>query len=321
MLKKPTLIITTALFSLCFLNTEAQNQGEVFLKKKEYKKAKDYYVKLLASGQTKPEAHYGLGKSHMGLEQYDDAIDHFQRAISVKNTESRYYHDLGEAYLQKLQTGNMFEKMRYAGQVKENYIKAVDLDPNNLNARVSLAYFYSEAPGIAGGSISKAKEQAKIVTDQNPIEGHELMSNIFIKDDEYEQAIQELKKLESAGVATEIVSYKIGRIYQDEEKYNLAFQSFERAVSLNNNYGPAYYQYARTGVFAKSNIDQSIRYMKKYLILEVLPGSPDWSSANWRLGMLYELKDNKPLAIAAYKEALKLNPKNKQAKEALEELD
>lgn len=314
------LIISSLLISSAF-NLKAQDQGQVFLEERAYSKAKLYYSNIINTGNTSKENVLGLGRSLMYLEEYDKAVNHYEKFITLNSQVSEYYHALGEVLLQKLENGSMFEKMRLAGQVKDNYIKAVDLDAQNIGARTSLTYFYSEAPGIAGGSFENAKEHANIIIGQNPLKGYQLMSNVYLKNEDYELAVGELENLFKAGVPEEEIFYKQGRLYQDIENYDKAFKLFNKSINKNKNYSPPYYQYARTSVFSNKNLDISIEYMIKYLLLDVLVNMPDHSSANWRLGMLYELKGEEKNAKNAYVQALKINPNNKEAKKALAALN
>ncbi|HVZ94116.1 MAG TPA: tetratricopeptide repeat protein [Phycisphaerales bacterium] len=68
---------------------------------------------------------------------------------------------LGNAVFQSIDQAGFFEKMSLANEGFAAYEKAVKLDPNYIDPRVGLFQFYYNAPGIAGGSIRKAREQAK----------------------------------------------------------------------------------------------------------------------------------------------------------------
>lgn len=302
-------------------DTVAQNDGKSYLASGDYQKAKTHYLNLVRSSPNDGEINHYLGRSYFRLNESDKALDHLIKAADLNPNNSEYQYWVGEAYLYKLEEGNMFEKVRYAGKVKERYAKAVELDPKNTLAREALATYYYQAPGIAGGSISEAKKHANIIIGQEPARGYGLMASIYVYDDELDLAEQELMKWMKVEPAKEKVYYQMGRMYQDAEKYDKAFTAFEKSIHTNGNYGPSYYQYARTGVFAEMNTGKAIGYMQKYLTMEPLPDEPDWSSAQWRLGMLYEIEGNQGKARQAYNTALELDPNNESAQKALKQLD
>src|SRR5205085_11543518 len=52
-------------------------------------------------------------------------------------------------------------------------------DPNLIDARFSLIEFYLQAPGIMGGSETKAIEQANEIKRRDPLAGHRAMARIY----------------------------------------------------------------------------------------------------------------------------------------------
>ncbi len=317
-MKKIILVIP---FLLLIILVYGQDSGLALLEKGEYEKAKSYYLSQIKSKPKDHQVNHYLGRSYFGLNEYEEAIDYFGQAISLKEGISDYHYYLAQAYLQKLQNASMFEKMRSASKVKDNYLEAIRLDYSNTKAHVGATYYYFNAPGIAGGSYSKAIEHANIVIKQNPKEGYPLLAEVYISDEEYDKAEQAYLKLLPLEANKDRVHYGLGMMFQGAKKYDKAFSAFTKAVSANQDNMAAHYQYGRTAVFSEKNLDKAISHMKIYLSKEVQPNHPDHSSARWRLGMLYELKDQEDLARKEYQTALQLNPENENAKKALADLD
>lgn len=76
------------------------------------------------------------------------------------------------AYANEGQKSGMFGAARYASKTKDEFEKAVALNPKYVEARFGLVQFYASAPGIMGGSYDKAFEQAKEIKAIDPIVGH-----------------------------------------------------------------------------------------------------------------------------------------------------
>ena len=69
-----------------------------------------------------------------------------------------------------------------ARRIKSEFEKAVELDPTSIDGRHGLIQFYSQAPGVMGGSIDKAKEQAREIEKLNAMRGHLEMAALLETD-------------------------------------------------------------------------------------------------------------------------------------------
>jgi hypothetical protein len=54
----------------------------------------------------------------------------------------------------------LLKKASATNCIKKKFEQAVELNPENFDARMGLLQFYLMAPGIMGGSKDKAREQA-----------------------------------------------------------------------------------------------------------------------------------------------------------------
>jgi hypothetical protein len=80
------------------------------------------------------------------------------------------------------------------------------------------------------------------------------------------------------------------------------------------------YQVGRSYVLAKDSLDKAERCFKQYLQTTPKGNSPPLSGAHWRLGMIYDLQGKKELALAELNQAVSMDPKNKEYKKTLEEV-
>ena len=71
----------------------------------------------------------------------------------------------------------------------------------------------------------------------------------------------------------------------------------------------------------QDDLDKAEKCFKRYLEVEPKLGDPDWASACWRLGMVYDLQGDKESALAEWKSALELDPDHRQAQKALEKAE
>jgi tetratricopeptide (TPR) repeat protein len=147
----------------------------------------------------------------------------------------------------------------------------------------------------------------------------------------YETAIQQDPKFELAYL-------RLGQLYTEDEKYDIAIEKFRSAVSLNPNlsdalYGVAYcdqmlgrYDQAVTGYKTLMKADQkyhlgwfNIGYIKQYHTENEIDSAivyyqmatdiqPEFVKAWHNIGLCYEDKNDRTRALQSYAKALKSNP-------------
>lgn len=72
-------------------------------------------------------------------------------------------------------------------------MRAVQLDPSNVGAREGPVSFYVQAPGVMGGSIAKAREQAEAIAKINPMRAHFARASIAANQKDLATAERELR--------------------------------------------------------------------------------------------------------------------------------
>ena len=82
----------------------------------------------------------------------------------------------------------------------------------------------------------------------------------------------------------------------------------------------ALYQIGRLAALTGQFVDRGIASLRRCLELTPPPGPQSHAAVHWRLGQLFEKKNDRAGARAAYEAALKLDPNFAQAVEALKKL-
>ncbi|HAS39745.1 MAG TPA: hypothetical protein DCS93_04670 [Microscillaceae bacterium] len=280
---------------------------------------------LLALGQpwAQSNADFQQGKQQFAQKKYETAIASFKKATEAEPNKEANYMWLARAYNQRMkQTSNFMKKGALARKMKNAYKKAVEVAPQSVDARYSLAMYYTNAPGIAGGSFAKAEEQATAIIKLDKGKGYELLGVIHQSKKDYAAAEKAYRKGLQFSDNQAKLYQRLGMLLQAQKQYVRAFQEFGHAIKADKNYLDAYYQYARTAVFAQMQMSKGIKYLRYYVSkasaknTKVVAPTYAW----WRMGQLYELQQDTVQAKQAYQKALQLNANNKQAKAALEKL-
>ncbi len=83
-----------------------------------------------------------------------------ERAVNLEPQNASYHLWLGREYGRKAGDSNPLSAAGMARKAKNEFERAVQLDPANVQARVDLSEYYIEAPAIMGGGLDKARAQA-----------------------------------------------------------------------------------------------------------------------------------------------------------------
>ncbi len=277
-----------------------------------------YFEGVLQEDSTDVDALVYMSRIALREDDSDGAIQWIEKALALAPDSSNVHYWAATAYVVKVQRENAFQLV---GKVKTHIDTAVELDPSNVEARMFLAGFLLNAPPMVGGSPEKAREQADIIVELDPFRGHMFWAETHKKNKNWDEAAAEYKAAAAIDPQSAAPWYSLGMMYQGAENYDGAFTAFEKALEVDPEATNSLYQIGRTGVISGGlNMDRSIAALKEYLGTPPPAGQPTPANAHWRLGMLYELKGGLDMARAEFEAALALDPDDKQARKALENL-
>ena len=145
----------------------------------------------LSSAPADAESANLLCRAYFALENWDLAESSCRRAATLDPSNSSFHLWLGRVYGEKAGRANFLAAANLAGKVRGEFERAVQLNPDNVDARLDLAEFYIEAPGIVGGGEAKAREQAHAVATLNPGREHWIYARIAEKKKDFAIAERE----------------------------------------------------------------------------------------------------------------------------------
>ena len=114
-----------------------------------------------------------------------------------KRPQAPCAYALGRVYGQQAMTASVFKMPGLATKTKEQFVRAVELDPTLFEARSGLAQFYLMAPGFAGGSTAKAKELAAEAQARQPEQAKLLRALLAMNDKDWAGAERELASVKA----------------------------------------------------------------------------------------------------------------------------
>ena len=248
----------------------------------------------------------------------DAAIDLLEKAVAQSPGSAAAHFHLGNAYAAKVQASGMMAAAQYASKVRDEYEKAVALDPKNIDARFGLVQFYAGAPGIMGGSYDKALAQAGQIQAIDPVAGHRAHGFIYSQQKKLDLAKKEYADAIREDPTSPRAHTYFGQYLANVEKnYAAASAEFESALRLDPRYMPAFFHVGRTASLSNSNLTRGEEALKQYVAYTPKENEPTLANAHYFLGDIYEKQGKKAEAKRAYQAALKLNPTLTKASEGL----
>jgi tetratricopeptide (TPR) repeat protein len=252
-------------------------------KAKRYPDARAAFEKLAAADPRNGSAHFYLGRIALYRDDPAAAAAELEQAAASDPKNSDCFYWLGSAYgLLARQTYSLSK----AAKCRSALLKAVELDPDNIEARAELVTFYRQAPFFVGGSLTKAHAQAEEIKKRNPVRGALAEAEICIA----------------------------------ERKYDEAFDAFESLLKDHPEQITALYQIGFIAATTGQRLDRGEAALKDYLTHVPGDTQPTPAYAHYRLGNIYERKNNPAAARAEYQAALNLDPKFNLAAKALAKL-
>jgi len=288
----------------------------------EYTKAIQTLQAAAAREPQNGDVHLLLAKSYLEMEQRDAAVKSAQQAVAIDPQNSKFHEWLGRAYGEKADHSPWPPTaLAYARKTAKEFETAVQLDEKNYSARQALIEFDCSAPGLAGGGEEKALPHIQRLAEMDAAEGHYAKGNCRRHKKDLATADQEFTKaLESNPKSPDLI-YDIGDhgVTHSQPERLLAVADVGERVSPSD---PRGYYYRGVGlVLRKESSDQAERLLQEYAGKgPTRNGYPRPAAAHAWLGRLFESQSRREDAVKEYETALKLDPKNKMAQEAMKRL-
>src|SRR3712207_458324 len=195
----PTTVVVAAA-SLAASVAGAQNgdvrRGALLFESGDYAAAK---AALSGCGEPRGAAAcYYLGRIAVVEDRPEEAVRLLERAIKAAGDVADYHTWLGVALGLQARASGRFRQAMLASRAKGEFERAVQLDPRNVGAREGLVQFYSIAPGIAGGSMRRAREHAAAIGRVSAMRGYIATGTILEREKDVAGAEREYRAASAA---------------------------------------------------------------------------------------------------------------------------
>ena len=285
---------------------------------RQYGAARQAFQAVTAAEPRNARAYYYLGRVTFGQGDGARAAEQFEKATQLDPRNADYHFWLGQAYGREAQHLSKFRAAFLAKKIRHEFETAVALDPEGVDGRSGLLSYYLIAPGILGGSVDKAREQAREIARRNPMKG--LLADGAIAEREKDMAGAE--RAYSAAVAqfpdSAFTYYTLGNMYQRTKQYDKALALYDRLRARMPNERPVLYYSGRAAALSGQNLPRAEQELTAYLRLPLEDTDPPLASAHNYLGLTYEKQGRRDLARREYETSVQLDPERDDAKQGLD---
>ncbi len=266
---------------------------------------------------------YALALNAAG--ELEAAIEAGDRCVELEPDASDHQLILGEALIELAGERGGLGALAPAKRGKAAVERAIELDPDNLAARMQLFFFHINAPGIAGGSKEEAGRQAEEIESRDPFMGVFARYRLRVGeagDDELSEFFNTAFPL--IGTAGDTAGYAVGTataVVASVEDLALSERLVAQLYAAHPDDPRVSYSRARIWALQGQELDRAEQFLLAYIELPELPDfAPSHAGAHWRLGTVYEKQGRKSDALASYKMAVEMEPDFRQAREDAERL-
>jgi Flp pilus assembly protein TadD len=220
-----------------------------------------------------------VGRNYYGQGEFKKATEALEKAVAREPGNSGFHLWLGRAYGRRAETSSMITAPGFANKARQFFEKAVQLNPNNLEAQSDLLEYYLEAPGFLGGGSDKASATAAQIGRISPAEGYWAQAKLAEKRKEFSSAEAQLRR------AVELAPHQIGRLidlarlFTKQGRYQEADRSLAKAEQIAPNSPRLMFAKADLYIKGKRNLDVARELLKRYLSCSLTPEDPPRADA------------------------------------------
>ena len=259
-----------------------------------------------------------LGRITKDMGRPKESVEYFEKAIKIDDKVAIHHLFLGSALADLADSTSKIKLPFLARRIKGEFERTVALDPSSVDGRLALVDFYTQAPGVMGGSKDKAQEQLREVLKLNPMRAHHKQANLYLRDKKYADAEQELIRSEQAAPDSTFAGYNLLSFYLSRERWSDAFITLDRMEQRFPNEWQVRFQMGRAAAVSGERLDRGEKELRALIASPPADMARNTvAAAHHRLGMILEKQGKKDQARTEYNAALAIDPNNENAKKSL----
>ena len=270
--------------------------GKIQYSRKKYTDASRSFTTAAKLAPNFENAQYNLGMTYEKLNQVDNAITAYKKAISIKN-------DYAKAHLQLARLLNT-KKYDYSGSITE-YLLVLNYDPTNVAAMREIAAVYSLQKNYAD---SEKYFRKALTYSAEDVQTCYNLSTVLYNQGKFADALTYAKKAADAPNASAIYVYNYALIAEASGDLDTAITNYSKAIKLDSKMAKAYIN------LGKIYLDSGDADTALMLLVSAVNLDQNSFEAVNNLGSAYLAKEEYGNAASNFQKAIILEPDNVTAK-------
>ncbi|MFN0106348.1 MAG: tetratricopeptide repeat protein [Bryobacteraceae bacterium] len=265
------LVLGTALGTVLWAAPKELQKAEELYRQTRYRDALQAVQPLLARDA---DALLLAGRAAYGMGDYGKATEYLEKAIQRSPSNSIFHHWLGRAFGRRAETAFPLAAPRYASKARQNFEKAVELNPANGEALNDLFEYYLQAPGFLGGGLDKAEALLPKIKAVDAAEHEFATAKLLEARKDLPGAERHLLRAaemapKSVGRALDVASFlaRNGRFPE-------SVTWLDRAEKISPKHPQVLFNTARIYIEAKRNLPAARALLQEYLQVQLNPDLP-----------------------------------------------
>jgi tetratricopeptide (TPR) repeat protein len=258
-----------------------------------------------------------LSRAYYAMECWDDAVRWGERATAERPQDASYHLWLARAYGRKAGDSSPLAAAGLARKARNEFERAVQLDPTNLQARSDLSTYYVLAPAMLGGGLDKARDQAAEINKYDPAQAHSILAQVAAKAKRYDEAENQFRM--AIQQAHNPASYwlLLADFYRLRGRFDDAQKSVVTAMAQPTRNAENSFDAANELYLSGRDFPHAAQYLQKYLDSGGLVEDAPAFRAHYLLGQIYEKMGRGAEATSEYEASLALASGFDRARKAL----
>jgi len=284
---------------ITFSQENAFVTGKQLLDNKQYSKLETLMFNYIKQNPNDLKGIELLGDAYGYQKKWEPAYTEYKKLVDNDYNNANYHFKYGGALGMYAKSVNKFSALTVLGDIKNAFLKAVQLDPKHVEARWALVQLYMELPGIVGGSKTKALKYANELENLSKVDGYLAKGFIYESDDEPKLAESSYKMAITIGGSLTCFN-KLTNLYEKQNQPDRAIANIEQAQAhskLQNHRNTLHYQIGKIAANYNFELDKGEYCLKTYIENYTAKDSVELEWAYLRLAQIYKLKNNKQEAL------------------------
>jgi tetratricopeptide (TPR) repeat protein len=272
---------------------------------------------VLATQPGDAEAHQLLCRSYYAQDMADQAIQQCELAVANDPSSGEDQMWLGRAYGLKASHANPFAALGLAKKVHAAFERAVQLDPDNVEALSDLGEYYVAAPGLIGGGVDRAQALAARMQSRFPAQAHRLLALAAEKNKDNATAEAEFLNAVAAG-KTSPAYIDLGDFYQRQHQHEKMLAALQSGIDADRRRDSSLVDAASILTAAHTSPQLAETLLRSYLSSLAKSDEAPAFKVHLQLGNLLASRGDSAGAHSEYSAALDLAPDYAPARKAVQ---